>query len=61
VERQEMQLGARIKLLEIEEARLLGKIELTRRQAKKMRGVKDDEEGFHRLRNSIQKEMDDQM
>ena len=56
-----MQLGARIKLLEIEEARLLGKIELTRRQAQKRRGVKDDEEGFHRLRNCIQKEMDDQM
>ena len=56
-----MQLGARIKLLEIEEARLLGKIELTRRQANKMKGIKEDEEGFHKLRNSIQKEMDDYM
>jgi hypothetical protein len=61
VERQEMQLGARIKLLEIEEARLLGKIELTRRQANKMKGIKEEEEGFHKLRNSIQKEMDDNM
>jgi hypothetical protein len=33
VERQELQLSARIKLLELEEARLLHKIDLTRKQA----------------------------
>jgi hypothetical protein len=43
-------------LLELEEARLLNKIEVTRRQANKMQGVKNDEEEFHRLRTSIEKE-----
>ena len=35
---------------------MLNKIEVTRRQANKMQGVKNDEEEFHRLRTSIEKE-----
>jgi len=47
--------------LELEEARLLHKIELTRRQANKMQGVKDDEDEFNRLRNQIEHECQQSM